>query len=319
MNKVAVIVADGVHPFGLGVLAEIWAEPYHREDDNPVFDFVVCASTPGRVVGATGFDLVVEHGLDAAADADLVAVSSKSGYRTEDPAVSEVLQAAHARGAMVVASCSATFSLGHAGLLDGRRCTTHWRYGDELAAVFPRARVDVDVLYVEDDGVVTGAGSAAGIDANLHLMRRAFGARTAGIAARRIVVPPHRDGGQAQFVRTPMGLTEADTLGPVLEWALAHLNERLSVPDLARRAHMSERTFARRFRDETGTTPVQWVTSQRIALAEELLESSDLSIEQIASRVGFTNSATLRHHFSAARGTSPQVYRRQFNCLDDVG
>jgi len=318
MTKVAMIVSGQAEPFGIGVLAEVWGEQYHPDDDNPVFEFVACTPDPGIVAGSSGFGFVITNGLEAAADADLVALAAKRDYRTEDPRVSEALQAAHARGATILASCTAAFQLGHAGLLDGRRCTTHWRYGSELAEAFPDAIVDTDVLYVEDGPIVTGAGSAAGIDANLHLMRQWYGARVASTAARRIVVPPHRDGGQAQFVRAPMPVVEAETLSPVLDWAEEHLAEPLTVAVLARRAHMSERTFARRFRDETGTTPWQWLLGRRVALAEELLETTDLAIEQVAQRVGFGNAATLRHHFAAVRGTSPQAYRRSFSCVESA-
>lgn len=310
------VISDLAEPFGMGVIAEVWAEFYHPDDDNPVFDFVVCAADPGVVRGPSGFDYVVRHGLEALEGADLVTLAARRDYRREDPRVSAALRSAVDDGASVLASCSATFQLGHAGLLDGRRCTTHWRFGTELAEAFPEAIVDTDVLYVEDGPIITGAGSAAGIDANLHLMRRWYGSRVAATAARRIVVPPHRDGGQAQFVRSPMPAIEADTLAPVLDWASEHLGEPLTVASLARQAHMSERTFARRFRDETGTTPWQWLVGRRVALAEELLETSDLPVEQIATRVGFGNAATLRHHFTAMRGTSPQAYRRSFTCLD---
>lgn len=312
LNKVAVVVQNNVESFGLGVMCEVWAEPYRPEDDNPVFDFKVCTADPGTVTGRAGYDLVVKYGLDAVAEADLVCVAPHFTYRRSDPRIVEAVRNAHDRGAVVSAHCTASFVLGEAGLLDGRECTTHWRYADELQAAFPSAKVNPDVLYVMDENVLTGAGSAAGIDAQLHLMRREFGARVATTTARRIVVPPHRDGGQAQFVRTPMGQTEADTLAPLLEWAIERLDEALPVERLAAEAHMSPRTFARRFRDETGTTPLQWLTGQRIALAEELLEQTTLSIEQVATRVGFGNAATLRHHFSATRGTTPQAYRRTF-------
>jgi transcriptional regulator GlxA family with amidase domain len=317
LEKVAVVVQDGAAAFGLGSMCEVWGEEYHPDDDNPVFDFKVCAAKPGRVRGQYGFDLVVEHGLEAVEEADLVCVAPRWDYRNNDPAVIEAVRAAHDRGAVVSAHCTASFLLGDAGLLDGRECTTHWRYADILQQTFPAARVNADVLYVMDGNVLTGAGSAAGIDAQLHLMRREFGARVAATTARRIVVAPHRDGGQAQFIRTPMGQTEADTLAPLLEWASQHLDEELPVERLAAQAHMSARTFARRFRDETGTTPLQWITGQRLALAEELLEQTTLSVEQIAGRVGFGNAATLRHHFTATRGTTPQAYRRTFTCLDE--
>lgn len=316
MKKIAVIVQDGVDPFGLGVLAEVWNEPYHPEDDNPVFDFVVCTPRPGRVRGST-VDLFVDFGLEATEDADMVAVTAKSDWDQPSPEVADALRKASARGAQIIASCSAAFVLGEAGLLDGRKCTTHWRYAKRLQAAYPLAMVNADVLYVDDGNILTGAGSAGGIDASLHLMRRLYGAKTAATAARRIVVPPHRDGGQLQYVRTPLGQTEADTLSPLLQWASERLDEPLSIERLASEAHMSPRTFARRFRDETGTTPLQWLTSQRLALAEELLEHSTLPVEQIATRVGFANAAAFRHHFTAGRGTSPQAYRKTFSFCEE--
>jgi transcriptional regulator GlxA family with amidase domain len=316
IEKVAVVVQDGAAAFGLGSMCEVWGEEYHPDDDNPVFDFKVCAAKPGRVKGQYGFDLHIQHGLEAVEAADLVCVAPRWDYRNNDPLVIEAVRAAHERGAVVSAHCTASFLLGDAGLLDGRECTTHWRYADILQETFPEAKVNSDVLYVLEDNVLTGAGSAAGIDAQLYLMRREFGARVAATTARRIVVPPHRDGGQAQYVRTPMGQTDADTLAPLLEWASEHLDESLPVERLAAQAHMSPRTFARRFRDETGTTPLQWLTGQRLALAEELLEHTTLAVEEIATKVGFGNAATLRHHFAAARGTSPQAYRRTFACTD---
>lgn len=312
MKTVAVVVQDGAEPFGLGALVEVWGEPYHPDDDNPVFDFRVCTPRPGRVRGRAGYDLHVEHGLDAIEDADLVCFSPRHDFLDFDPLVLDAARATHERGAIVYAHCSGSFILAEAGLLDGRECTTHWRYGELLARRYPRAVVRPDVLYVQDGTIVTGAGSAAGIDASLHLMRQTFGSKVAATAARRIVVPPHRDGGQAQFVRTPMQSTDVETLAPLLDWVIQHLDESLPVDRLAAQAHMSPRTFARRFRDETGTTPLQWVTNQRLALTEELLEGSGLSVDQIATRVGFGNAATLRHHFVTARGTTPLQYRKTF-------
>ena len=308
------IVQDGVEPFGLGSLVEVWGEPYHPDDDNPVFDFRVCTPRPGRIEGRSTFDLYVDQGLDAAADADLVCIAPKHKFDDHDPAVLEVLRAAHDRGAIVYSHCSATFELGAAGLLDGRECTTHWRYTDRLEQDYPLAKVRPDVLYVQDGNVLTGAGSAAGLDASLHLMRQTFGAKVAADAARRIVVPPHRDGGQAQFIARQVVDCDAETLGAVLTWIQENLGEPLDVDTLARRAHMSPRTFARRFRAETGTTPHAWVTAQRLQAAEELLERTGLSVDQVATEVGFGNSAALRHHFTRARGVSPQQYRRQFAC-----
>ncbi|WP_139980957.1 GlxA family transcriptional regulator [Nocardioides litoris] len=314
MHTVAVVVQDGAEPFGLGSLVEVWGEPYHPDDDNPVFDFRVCTPRPGRVRGRSGFDLHVDAGLDAAADADLVCFAPRYEFLDFDPAVLEVAHAAHDRGAVVYAHCSAAFILGEAGLLDGRECTTHWRYTDRMQRRYPAAVVRPDVLYCHDGNVLTGAGSAAGIDASLHLMRQVFGARVAATTARRIVVPPHRDGGQAQFIARQVVDHQAETLGAVLTWASEHLDEALDVDTLAKQAHMSPRTFARRFRDETGTTPHAWVTAQRLQLAEEMLERTEHSVDRIAAEVGFGNAATLRHHFTRVRGVSPQAYRRQFAC-----
>ncbi|WP_249423724.1 GlxA family transcriptional regulator [Nocardioides coralli] len=312
MQTVAVVVQDGVEPFGLGSLVEVWGEPHHPDDGTPVFDFRVCAPRPGRVRGRAGFDLVVEHGLEATEDADLVCLSPKYAFLEHDEAVLDVARAAHARGAFVYAHCSGAFELAAAGLLDGRECTTHWRYTETMQRLYPRAQVRPDVLYVQDGNLITGAGSAAGIDASLHLMRQQFGARVAAATARRIVVPPHRDGGQAQFIARPVPDCDAETLGPLLTWITDNLAEDLGIEALARRNHMSPRTFARRFRDETGTTPHAWVTRQRVQAAEELLERTDHSVDWIAAEVGFGNAATLRHHFGRFRGVSPQQYRRSF-------
>ena len=316
MQTVAVIVEEGVEAFGLGCLVEVWGEPYHPDDDNPVFDFRLCTSRPGRV-GGRMLDLTVTESLDWAAEADLVAVApSDQSVRGTPDAVVETLQHAYARGADLLAHCSGVFALGHAGLLDGRGCTTHWRFAGTLAAQFPEADVRPDVLYVHDGQVLTGAGSAASLDASLHLMRDRFGARHATAAARRIVVPPHRDGGQAQFIAAPVREVEAETLGPLLDWIGANLDQPLDVASLARRAMMSERTFARRFKDETGSTPHAWVTARRVQHAEELLERTTLPVEQIAHDAGFGNAATLRAQFGRHRGISPATYRRRFSLVD---
>ena len=238
MRSVAVLVQDGVHMFGLGTMCEAWAEPYHPDDDNPVFDFAVVTPEPGRVAGSAGFDLWVEHGLERAAEADLLCVAPKDDHLTSDPRVLELLRAADARGARILAHCTATFQLGLAGLLDGRRCTTHWRYVAQLAELFPGAVVEPDVLYVQDGNLTTGAGAAAGLDAALHLMREEFGAETAATAARRMVVPPHRAGGQAQFIARPVPSCDEDTLGPLLTWILKNINQDLSVERLAHKTHM---------------------------------------------------------------------------------
>ncbi|HET6561317.1 MAG TPA: helix-turn-helix domain-containing protein [Marmoricola sp.] len=311
IENVAVLAYDGVSPFELGVLCEAWGTD--RSDQGlPVFDFAVCAPEPGRVQTAAGFGLAVDHDLGRVAEADLVAVPAVPRDREVPAPVITALRKAHARGARVLSVCSGAFALGEAGLLDGRECTTHWMYTHELSARFPQARVVPEVLYVDADPVITSAGSAAGLDACLHLYRKEFGITIAGKVARRMVVPPQREGGQAQFIRTPVPDCSAETLGPLLTWILENLDEELSVESLAQRSTMSPRTFARRFREETGTTPHAWVTSQRVQRAEELLERTDRSVDQVAADVGFANAATLRHHFTRVRGLSPQRYRQRF-------
>jgi transcriptional regulator GlxA family with amidase domain len=311
LRSVAVVVWEGVEPFELGVLCEAWG--VDRTDDGvPAIDFVVCTPRPGRVRTGFGFSLDVEQGLDRAAEADLVCLAPALGRGAVPPEVLDVVRDAAGRGARVLSVCTAAFVLGEAGLLDGRECTTHWMHTDELAARFPRARVVPEVLYVDDGPVVTSAGSAAGIDACLHVWRAEHGARVAATVARRMVVPPHRDGGQAQFIRSAVVEPQCETFGPVLDWISEHLDEQLAVDVLAGRFAMSPRTFARRFRDEVGTTPHAWITMQRVLRAEELLEATDHPVERIAAEVGFGNAAALRHHFVRARGLSPQDYRRTF-------
>ena len=311
IRNVAVVVYDGVAPFELGVLCEAWG--IDRSDDGvPAYDFAVCAQEPGPVRTTGGFSLHVEYGLQRAAEADLVTVPAMPRDVPAPQPVLAALRAAYERGARVLSVCSGAFVLGQAGLLDDRNCTTHWKYAAELAEQFPAARVNPDVLYVDADPVITSAGSAAGLDACLYLMRKEFGAGVAAAVARRMVVPPHRAGGQAQFIQTPVAAPAAVSLQPLLTWMAEHLDRPMTVESLAARAHMSARTFARRFRAETGTTPHQWLIRQRLLAAERLLEESDASVEQIARRTGFGNAAALRQHFTRVRGTSPQAYRRTF-------
>lgn len=318
LANVVAVVYDGVAPFELGVLCEAWG--VDRSDQGiPGFDFAVSAPRPGRVsTSLPGLSIDVPRGLDRVAEAQLVCVPAMPRDQPVPPEVVTALRAAHDRGARLLSVCTGAFVLGTAGLLDGRRCTTHWRYVDELAQRFPRAEVDCDVLYVDSRPVVTSAGSAAGLDACLHVMRDELGAGVATAVARRMVVAAHRDGGQAQFIETPLPSTTADTLQPLLDWIRANLDDDLSVERLASRALMSPRTFARRFRAETGTTPYHWVTNQRVMLAERMLEESDDTIEQVAAKAGFSNATAFRHHFSRLRGTSPQQYRRIFRAPVDA-
>jgi transcriptional regulator GlxA family with amidase domain len=311
IRNVAVPVLDEVFAFELGVLCEVFG--LRRPDDPqlPTFDFDLCTQVPGPVRTRSGFDLVVTHDFSRLAAADLIAVPAVPRDVVPPPALVEGLRAALERGARVMSVCSGAFVLGEAGLLDGRDCTTHWTYAAELAARFPAARVDPDVLYVDSDGVLTSAGTAAGIDASLYLIRQEFGPGLANRLARRMVVPPHRDGGQRQYVDQPVPY-QADTLAATLQWMLEHLAEDMPVERLAERAHLSPRTFARRFRAETGTTPHHWLTEQRVLHAQRLLEKTTAPVEAVAGQAGFGSAALLRHHFVRRVGTTPQAYRRTF-------
>ena len=313
LTNVAVIAFDGVIPFELGVLCEAFG--HDRTDDGvPAINFAVCADTRDPIRTTMGFSIQVDADLGRVGEADLVAVPANTFDGTTPAPVIDVLQAAAERGARILSVCSGAFTLGAAGLLDGRECTTHWLYTDDLQRRFPLAKVVPEVLYVDAGQVVTSAGTAAGLDACLHIWRQEHGSAVASTIARRAVVPPHRDGGQAQYIARAVPDCTAETLEPLLTWVVENLGEEHSVDALAKRALMSPRTFARRFRDETGTTPHTWVTQQRVAAAEELLERSSQSVEWIATNVGFGNAATLRHHFTRIRGISPQRYRRQFAC-----
>lgn len=311
IRSVAVPVFAPVHPFEVGVLSEVFGTDRPDEPLLPSFDFALCTPAPGRVRTVSGFDLLVEHGLERLAAADLVAVPALRRDVEVPAALLDGLRAAAARGARVMSVCSGAFVLGAAGLLDGRDCTTHWMYAAELAERFPAARVDPDVLYVDCDGVLTSAGTSAGIDAALYLVRQEFGEQVANRLARRMVTPPHREGGQRQYVDRPVPVP-VRTLADTLQWMGEHLDREVSIDELARRAHLSSRTFARRFRAETGTTPHAWLTGQRVLAAQRLLEGTDQPVETVAALVGFGSASVLRHHFARRVGTTPQDYRRTF-------
>lgn len=278
----------------------------------PSFTFSVCSPRPGAVRAQAGFELVAPHRLEPLRTADLVVVPAfRVGYQAPAELLA-ALRAVVARGARVASLCSGAFVLGQAGLLDGRRATTHWMHADALQARFPALELVPNVLFVEDGPIATSAGTAAGIDLCLHLVRQSWGSEAANGIARRMVVPAQREGGQAQYVIGPAREVQAPTLAPLLDWAQEHLDRDLSVTVLADRAAMSVRTFARRFRLETGTSPHHWVLAQRVALAERLLETAALPIEEVARRCGFSSAAMLRHHFTRLRGTAPTAYRRTF-------
>jgi transcriptional regulator GlxA family with amidase domain len=315
LKDVAVVVLDGFTPFELGVVCEVFGTD--RTDEGlPGYDFAVVAGEPGPLRSEAGFSLQTPFGLDRLETADLIAVPASGDARCQrgdwpEPLLG-ALRRAVGRGSRVLSVCTGAFALGAAGLLDGRACTTHWRHSERLARLYPAAKVDPSVLYIDADPVITSAGTAAGIDACLYLLRKEHGSRVANAVARRMVVPPHRDGGQAQFVDRPVAEPACDTLGEVIEWMQRNVDRIVTVDQLARLAAMSPRTFARRFVQETGTTPQRWLIGQRILLAQQLLEDTDETVDVIAERAGFGNAATFRHHFRAWRATSPHAYRRTF-------
>src|SRR5579859_5962239 len=315
LRNVAVVVVNGFLPFEFGTVCEVFG--IDRSDDGlPSYDFAVVAGEPPPL-RAHDFTLHPSRGLDRLEEADLIALPAMADERLgpdlhfpED--LLAALRRAVARGARVLSVCTGAFILGEAGLLDDRRCTTHWRSAEELARRYPAAKVDPSVLYVDDEPVITSAGTAAGIDACLYLVRKEQGARVANGIARRMVVPPHRDGGQAQYVDQPVAPSCDGTLRDLLEWLRAHLDQPLSVRQLAARANMSERTSPPPFGQTTGTTPQRWLIGQRILLAQQLLEETDETVDAIADRAGFGNATALRHHFRSWRGTTPNAYRRLF-------
>ncbi|MEV0257343.1 helix-turn-helix domain-containing protein [Streptomyces sp. NPDC050732] len=310
-HSVAAYAPPGAGLLAAGIVTEIFGP---HGPALPGFDFALCTEHPGPVPTDLGTALTITHGLDRLARADLVIALPWAGFRTPPPAaVLDALAAAHRRGALVAAHCVGTFALAAAGLLDGRRATTHWRFADLLAHRHPALTVEPDALYIDEGDIVTGAGAAAGFDLCLHLLRREHGAALANAVARDVVLPSHRDGGQAQYLAAPTPKDCHDErLTDVLAWARANLHEPLPVAELARRALMSKRSFARRFTAATGTTPHAWLRTLRLSSAEELLETTDLPVEEIARRVGYTSAAVLREQFVRRRGVPPRTYRRSF-------
>ena len=315
MRTVACIVLPGFAPFEFGLACEAFG--LDRADDGiPNFDFRVITPEPGVVPSKIGFSLNVDLDLSFAYEADLVVVSPipREYWGNVDARVIDAVRAAAARGAWVLSVCSGSFVLGAAGVLDGRKATTHWMYADVMAEMFPAVEVDPNVLYVQDGRIITSAGTAAGIDACLHLLRIELGAEMANTIARRMVVPPQRDGGQAQFIAAPLPTSRSQSLAPVTDWMLANLRHDLTVEQLAVRAHMSPRTFARRFKADLGTTPAAWLARQRLIQAQRLLEQTDLGLDAIAYECGFGSAAVLRQNFSRTLGTTPTAYRARFSC-----
>jgi transcriptional regulator GlxA family with amidase domain len=312
LSKVAVVLSDRLAMFEFGVVCEVFGLD-RTADGLPGFDFRVCGADPGKPLRSTtpGISVTPEFGLDQLAKADLVAIPA-SPIDQYDDRVLDAVRGAAAAGATVLTVCSGAFLAGAAGLLDGRKCTTHWRYVDRLAAMFPEATVDPDVLFVDEGNLITSAGTAAGIDACLHLVRREIGTAAANGIARRMVVPPQRDGGQRQFIEQPVPECSSVGLSTTLAWLTENLAHPHTVDELAARSSMSTRTFARRFAAETGTTPVKWLTTQRVLFAKHLLETTDIALERIADESGFGSGALLRHHFQRQVGLAPTEYRRRF-------
>jgi len=319
LKKVVCLVLPGTAPFEFGVVCEVFGID-RSAMGGPSFDFHIATADPGPVPSSLGFTMDIRDDLSIAADADLVAVPAHLiGTETIDERYLEVVRAAAARGAWVLSVCSGAFVLAQAGILDGRRATTHWMHTDRLARNYPQIDVDPDVLFVQDGKVVTGAGTAAGIDAALHIVRVEHGAAAANVVARRMVVPPQRDGGQSQYILAPIPERRADSFAEVTAWMLEHLDQDLTIDQLARKALMSSRTFARRFRADLGTTPAAWLNRQRILRAQQLLEQTDDGLEQVARTAGFGTAAVMRHHFLKVLQTTPTAYRRTFSCrLDDA-
>ncbi|WP_328436653.1 helix-turn-helix domain-containing protein [Streptomyces sp. NBC_00444] len=308
VERVVVLALDGVYPFELGIPSRILGAADGRYS-------VLTCTVEGRPVRTNAdFSITVEHGPEVLATADTVIVApvSPSLVTAELPDEVAAALALIRPEARIVSICTGAFVLAAAGLLDGRTATTHWHLADTFRRMFPHLALDPDVLFVDDDRILTSAGAASGVDVCLHLVRKDHGSELANTVARRCVVPPFRDGGQAQYIEQPVPEAGAASTSATRAWALEHLDEPLTLADLAAHARMSLRTFARRFHDEVGLSPGRWLIQQRVARARHLLEASDLSVDQIAARIGFATGASLRQHLHAAIGVSPQAYRRTF-------
>jgi AraC family transcriptional activator FtrA len=314
-SLVVVLAYNGLCTFEFGIVVEIFGLP-RPEFGSSWYRFQVCSFDSGALRATGGVTLRTKAGPRALLGAGTIVIP---GWRDPDErppdALLRALRAAHARGARLVTICSGVFVLAAAGLLDGRRATTHWRYVERLRSRYPSVRVEPDVLYVDEGSILTSAGSAAGIDLCLHVVRRDYGAEVANQVARRMVVSPQREGGQSQYVPAPVPTDATGGLAPVLEWARGRLEANLSVERLARRAAMSPRTFARRFREQTGTTPHRWLVHQRVLAAQGRLEATTDPIERVAEATGLQTAATLRFHFRRALRTTPTAYRRRFSTL----
>lgn len=311
--KVGIVVFDQIVPFHLSVPCAVFEKALNAQG-KPLYQLLVCATEPGLLRTNAGFSIVAEHALDSLEQADIVIVPSWNQPELLPPAVLiDALIRAHKRGAKIVGLCMGAFVLAAAGLLDGRSATTHWNWMADFLRRYPSVSVDPNVLYVDDGDIVTSAGTAASIDCCLHLVRQQCGAETANAVARQLVVPPHRQGGQAQFIEQPVYNTASgDRFMQTLNWASAHLQQDLTVDVMAEKACMSRRSFTRRFQQTTGTTVTQWLLNQRLAMAQRFLEKTDQPVERIAQESGFTSALSMRRYFQQQFKTSPSLYRREF-------
>ncbi|WP_051581280.1 helix-turn-helix domain-containing protein [Pseudonocardia acaciae] len=310
-HRVVALVRAPQSPFELGCAADVFGTA--RPGVAGRYDFTVCTEHPGPVPTTAGYDMVVPHGLSALARADTVVIPGWLPVETPlSPALTTALRTAHRRGARLVSICTGAFALAQTGLLDGRRATTHWAGADRLRELFPRVLVDPDVLYIDHGDVATSAGAGAGIDLCLHLVRADHGAAHAAALARSMVMPPHREGGQAQFVTPPSAPRPEGSLAELLDWCSARLHTPIGIDDMAAHLRISPRTLARRFAEQLGTSPGRWLLTQRINATRALLEDTDLSVDAIAVRVGLGSATNLRRRFHGALRTTPAGYRRAF-------
>src|SRR4051794_18519385 len=310
-HLVVALVRPPQSTFELACAAEVFGTP--RAGLPTHYEFRVCAEHPGEVATTAGYAMTVSSGLSTLDEADTILIPGWKPIDTPvSPAVLEALLRAHRRGARLVTICSGAFALAQTGLLDDRRATTHWARAAELGALFPRVRVDPDVLYIDHGDVATSAGAGAGIDLCLHLVRSDHGAGHAAQLARHMVMPPHREGGQAQYASLPSAPHTQDSLSGLLDWITDRLADSITVEDMAAQLRISPRTLARRFTDQLGISPGQWLLARRIAAARALLEETDLSVEAIAVRVGLASATNLRRRFHRALHTTPAAYRRAF-------
>ena len=311
-HLVAAVAYDGLCTFEFGIAVELFGLP--RPEIPNWYEFVVCAADRRPLSATGGVQLVPRAGLEVLKRADTIILPGwRDPHDAPPQALVEALVAANRRGARLASICSGVFVLAATGLLDGRRATTHWRYVDVLRRAFPRIQVDPDVLYVDEGTVLTSAGSAAGIDLCMHLIRRDHGARVANAVARRLVMAPHREGGQAQFIPAPVGDEDRPWLAQLFDWVQRRLHEPLTIARMARQANMSTRTLARRFAETAGVSPGEWLIGLRIARAKDLLETSRRSVERVAVDCGFGSVGTLRHHFRQRVDMSPAAYRARFS------